>query len=110
MRSPFFQSPRYLPSAGYLMVACSAFSMRSATSLGSVLSAAVLAAQALHVVLDEAVELRDALLPERRLHELERLGVERGVVALRHGGATGGHRDRRGEDDDLRVFHVGLSA
>src|SRR5205085_2567141 len=30
--------PRNLPSAGYLIVACSAFSMRSATSLGSDLS------------------------------------------------------------------------
>ena len=33
--SPFFQSPTYLPSAGHLIVARFAFSMRSATSFGS---------------------------------------------------------------------------
>ena len=35
--SPFFQSPRSLPSAGHLIVARFAFSIRSATSLGSAL-------------------------------------------------------------------------
>jgi hypothetical protein len=68
---------------------------------------AELAAQRLRLVLVEAVELRDAPLLERSLHDFERLRTHLRVVLLHASRAAGKCGNRDGGSDDPFRLHVG---